>query len=120
MMIKEDVGGLAMNTTKKRNLFEEIKQGIQEINDYKVEKITLRTQKIEKKPRLTISPAIILDTREKFHMSRTVFAIKLGTSARTLEKWEQGKVVPNDQATALILMIRKYPDTLKRLEDIRG
>jgi len=38
--------------------------------------------------------------------------------SRTLEKWEQGETVPNDQAAALILMVRKYPDTLKRLEDI--
>ena len=107
-----------MTTTKKRNLFEELKQGIQEIKGYKAGKITLRTHKIKKRPRPTVSPAIILDTREKLHLSRAVFAIKLGVSIRTLEKWEQGKIVPNDQAAALILMVRKYPDTLKRLEDI--
>jgi len=107
-----------MTTTKKRNLFEELKQGIQEIKDYKAGKITLRTHKIEKKPRPTVSPAIILDTREQLHMSRAVFAIKLGVSVRTLEKWEQGIIVPNDQAAALILLVRKYPDTLQRLEDI--
>jgi putative transcriptional regulator len=107
-----------MTTTKKRNLFEELKQGIQEIKDHKAGKITLRTHKIEKRQRPTVSPAIILDTREKLHMSRAVFAIKLGVSVRTLEKWEQGKIVPNDQAVALILMVRKYPDTLERLKDI--
>jgi putative transcriptional regulator len=37
---------------------------------------------------------------------------------RTLEKWEQGTITPNDQAAALILLVRKYPDTLQRLEDI--
>lgn len=107
-----------MTTPKKRNLFEELKQGIREIKDYKASKITLRTHKIKKRPRPTISPETILDTREKLHMSRAVFAIKLGVSVRTLEKWEQGKIVPNDQAVALILLVRKYPDTLKRLEDI--
>src|SRR5579872_3382362 len=107
-----------MTTTKKRNLFEELKQGIQEIKDHKAGKMTLRTHKLEKKPRPTVSPAIILDTREKLHMPQAVFAIKLGVSVRTLEKWEQGKIIPNDQAAALILMVRKYPDTLKRLEDI--
>jgi putative transcriptional regulator len=105
-------------TTKKRNLFEEIKQGIREIEDHKVGKITLRTHKLEKKPRPMITPKLILDTREKLHMSRAVFAIKLRVSLRTLEKWEQGTMVPNDQAVALILMVRKFPDTLKRLEDI--
>ena len=105
-------------TTKKRNLFEELKQGILEIKDHKAGKITLRTHKLEKKPRPTITPKLILDTREKLHMSRAVFALKLGVSVRTLEKWEQGKTVPNDQAVALILMVRKFPDTLERLEDI--
>jgi len=107
-----------MTTTKKRNLFEELTQGIQEIKDHQAGKITLRTHKIEQKTRPTVSPAIILDTREKLHMSRAVFAIKLGVSVRTLEKWEQGKIVPNDQAAALILMVRKFPDTLKRLESL--
>ncbi len=107
-----------MTTAKKRNLFEELKQGIQEIKDYKAGKITLRTHKFEIKPRPKVSPAIILDTREKLHMSRAVFAIKFGVSVRTLEKWEQGTIMPNGQAAALILMVRKYPDTLKRLEDI--
>lgn len=107
-----------MSTIKKRNLFEELKQGIQEIKDHQAGKITLRTHKIEKKPRPTVSPKLILDTREKLHMSRAVFALKLGVSVRTLEKWEQGRTVPNDQAITLILLVRKYPDTLKRLECI--
>lgn len=107
-----------MTTTKKRNLFEELKQGILEIKDHKAGKMTLRTHKIEKKPHPTITPELILDTREKLHMSRAIFALKIGVSARTLEKWEQGKTIPNDQAVTLILLVRKYPDTLKRLEDI--
>lgn len=105
-------------TTKKRNLFEEIKQGIREIEDHKAGKITLRTHKLEKKPCPSITPELILDTREKLHMSRAVFALKLRVPVRTLEKWELGTTVPNDQAVALILMVRKFPDTLKRLEDI--
>jgi putative transcriptional regulator len=107
-----------MTTKKKRNLFEELQQGIQEIKDHKAGKITLRTYKVEKKPRLIISPKLILDTREKLHMSRAVFALKLRVPIRTLEKWEQGITIPNDQAIALILMVRKFPDTLARLEKI--
>ena len=107
-----------MTTAKKRNLFEELKQSIQEIKDHKAGKITLRTHKIEKRPRPTVSPAIILDTREKLHMSRAVFALRLRVPIRTLEKWEQGITIPNDQAVALILMVRKFPDTLARLEKI--
>jgi len=105
-----------MATTKKRSLFEELKQGIQEAKDHKARKITLRTHKLAKKPRPHVTPALILATREKLHMSRAIFALKLRISSRTLEKWEQGKTVPNDQAAALILMVRKYPDTLERLK----
>lgn len=107
-----------MTTTKRRNLSEELKQGIQEIIDHQAGKITLRTHKVEIRARPTINAATILDTREKLHMSRAVFANKIGVSVRTLEKWEQGTIVPNDQAAALILLVRKYPDTLQRLEDI--
>lgn len=60
-------------TTKKRNLFKEIKQGIREIEDHKTGKITLRTHKLEKKPRPTITPKLILETRENLHMSRAIF-----------------------------------------------
>jgi putative transcriptional regulator len=102
-------------TAKKRNLFEELKQGISEIKRHNAGKITLRSYKVEKKPRPTITPELILETREKFHMSRAVFALKLGVSPRTLEKWEQGTTIPNDQAVTLILMVRKFPDTLERL-----
>jgi len=51
-------------------------------------------------------------------MSRAVFALKLRVSLRTLEKWEHGETEPNDQAAALILMVRKSPDTLERLENL--
>lgn len=107
-----------MTAKKKRNLFEELKQGILEVNDHKAGKITLRTHKIEKNPCPKISPEFILATREKLHMSRAVFALKLRVPLRTLEKWEQGTTVPNDQAVVLLLMVNKYPDTLERLEKI--
>ena len=107
-----------MATQRKRNLFEELRQGIKDINAYKAGKITLRTHKFEKKARPKVSAALIRKTRKELHMSRNVFALKLRVSPRTLEKWEQGETIPNDQAAALILMVRKYPDTLKRLEEI--
>lgn len=42
----------------------------------------------------------------------------LRVSPRTLEKWEQGETVPNSQAAALLLMVKKYPETLDRLAKI--
>ncbi len=107
-----------MKTRHKRNLFEELEKGLEEIDAHKKGKITLRAHNIKTKPLAKVDAALIRDLREKLHMSRGVFALKLRVSLRTLEKWEQGKTIPNDQAAALILMLKKYPDTLKRLEDL--
>ena len=107
-----------MTKSKKRSLFEELKQGILEAKAHKAGKITLRTHEFSQKPKPEISAELILDTRKKLHMSRAVFALKLRVSLRTLEKWEHGETKPNDQAAALILMVRKFPDTLERLETL--
>lgn len=103
---------------KKRILFNELTQGIEEIKAHKLKKMTLRTHPVEKKSHPTVNAELIRKIREKFHMSRNLFAMKLRISPRTLEKWEQGQTIPNDQASILILMVRKFPDTLERLEKI--
>jgi len=107
-----------MTTKRKRNLFAELEQGIQEVNHHKGGKITLRTHSVKKLPRPEVSADLIRELRETLHMSRNMFALKLRVSPRTLEKWEQGETTPNDQAAVLILMVIKYPDTLQRLEKI--
>ncbi len=61
---------------------------------------------------------IVRETREALKMSRHLFAFKIGVNPRTLERWEQGRSKPNEQAAALIWLVRKYPDTLKRLESL--
>ena len=107
-----------MMKNKKRNLFEELKKGIAEIKEHRKGKITLREYHIKRNPIPEIKPELIRDTREKLHVSRGVFALRLRVSLRTLEKWEQGKTAPNDQAAALILMVRKHPKTLDYLAEI--
>jgi putative transcriptional regulator len=71
---------------------------------------------------LAVDADVIRKTREKLNVSRAVFARGLRVSTRTLESWEQGRARPNAQAAALILMVRRYPDTLRRLQslDARG
>jgi len=51
-------------------------------------------------------------------MSRQVFARRIGVNPRTLERWEQGRGRPNDQAAVLIWLLRVFPDTLERLEQL--
>lgn len=99
----------------KRNLFKELKEGLEEIKQHQEGKTTLKTYKVEAKPKVCVSADLIRETRELLHLSRGVFARKLRVSLRTLERWEQGRSKPNEQASALIQLVRKYPDTLDRL-----
>jgi putative transcriptional regulator len=100
---------------KKRNLFMELKQGIEEIKQHGKGKITLREYKIEGQFTPSVTSKMIREVRDSLNLSRTVFAHQLCVSPRTLEKWEQGISKPNVQAATLILLVRKYPDTIERL-----
>jgi putative transcriptional regulator len=81
-------------------------------------KVTLRSYKVENVALPQVDAKLIKETRESLHCSRAVFARKLRANEHTLEKWEQGRSKPNPQAAALVLLVRKYPDTLDRLEAI--
>jgi len=109
-----------MATVKKRNIFNELSEAVEDIKRHKAGKITLRQYEVKETAKLEVSADVIKDTREKLHLSRTVFAHELHISPRTLEKWEQGRGTPNDQAAALILLVRKYPDTIQRLKTLEG
>ena len=68
----------------------------------------------------TVSPLLMkhFSPRVSSRRSRAVFARELRINERTLEKWEQGRAKPNPQAAALVLLVRKYPDTLDRLDQL--
>ncbi|MBI1815234.1 MAG: helix-turn-helix domain-containing protein [Deltaproteobacteria bacterium] len=103
---------------KKRNLFDELMTGVGAMRAHREGKVTLRTHQIEAKPLPRVSAALVRDTRERLNMSQRVFAWKLRINPRTLERWEHGRSAPNEQAAALILLVRRFPDTLDRLDRI--
>ena len=100
---------------QKRKLFDELMEGVDAMQQQREGKITLRSHEVEELPPLEVGAELIRDTRECMHVSRAVFARRLRVSTRTLENWEQGRARPNAQAAALILMVRKFPDTLEKL-----
>lgn len=104
----------------KRKLFDELMEGVAAMKAQREGKVTLRTYQVKAKPLPKVDSRLIKDTRERLRYSRAVFARKLHINERTLEKWEQGRAKPNPQAAALVLLVRKYPDTLERLEKIAG
>jgi putative transcriptional regulator len=104
--------------TGKRKLFDELMDGVESMKQQRTGKVTLRSNEVEDLPPLEVGAELIRETREQMHVSRAVFARRLRVSIRTLENWEQGRARPNAQAAALILMVRKFPDTLEKLSEL--
>jgi putative transcriptional regulator len=102
----------------KRKIFDEVMEGVAAMKAHREGKITLRSYRIEAKPLPKVDSKLIRQTRQRLRCSRAVFARKLHINERTLEKWEQGRAKPNPQAAALVLLVRRYPDTLQRLEKL--
>ncbi|MFI5110235.1 MAG: helix-turn-helix domain-containing protein [Terriglobales bacterium] len=102
----------------KRKIFDELMEGVAAMKAHREGKITLRSYKVEAKPLPKVDSNLIRQTRQRLRCSRAVFARKLHINERTLEKWEQGRAKPNPQAAALVLLVRRYPDTLQRLEKL--
>ena len=105
-------------TPRKRSLFRELMSGVRAMRDHREGRLTLRTYHVEPITVPAVDPDFVRETREALHMSRQVFAFKIGVNPRTLERWEQGRSKPNEQASALIRLVRKYPDTLDRLASL--
>jgi putative transcriptional regulator len=102
----------------KRKILNELIEGIAAMKGHRDRTITLRSYRVEPAPLPKVDSRLIRDTRKKLRCSRAVFARKLRINERTLEKWEQGRAKPNPQAAALVLLVRRYPDMLQRLEKL--
>ncbi len=103
---------------KKRALFGELMEGVGTMGAHREDKLTLRTHRLDVRPLPRVTAALVRDTRQRLNMSQRVFARKLRVNPRTLERWEQGRSRPNEQAAALILLVRRFPDTVDRLDAI--
>jgi putative transcriptional regulator len=100
----------------KRNLFDELKAGIEEVRQYELGKVTLRTHQVEEPlPLPELTPGQIRELRERLQLSQAVFARRLRVRKRTLENWEQGRAKPAGAAATMLHLVRQYPDTLDRL-----
>jgi putative transcriptional regulator len=101
-----------------RDLFAELREGMDALAVARRGKRTLRTHTVEFKPAPTITPQELIRIRRSLRLSRALFAIYLRTNLRTLENWEQGRAKPNAQAALLINLVKRYPDTVERLASI--
>ena len=101
-----------------RNLFNELSSALLEAKEHSKGKLTLKNHEVNDIPDLHISPDEIVNIREKFNMSRCVFAHLLHTSSRTLENWEQGRSAPNGQAVTLLKLVQRHPETLSHIAEL--
>jgi putative transcriptional regulator len=104
--------------TNKRNVFAELMEGVDAMQQHREGKLTLRTHKLTQS-KIAEAPGAdyFVAVREKFNVSRTVWARMLHVSPRTVEKWEQGGQV-SPLAATFVELISKYPDTLERLQTL--
>jgi len=106
---------------RKRNLFAELMEGMDALQNERQGRVTLRTHTLElpeAKPAAEVRADELVALRKQLNLSRSVFARYLRTNARTLENWEQGRSRPNAQASLLIRLVEKFPDTVQRLQAI--
>jgi putative transcriptional regulator len=82
----------------KRNIGEEMLEGIREI-------------KRGDHARVTTLPSVT-SIRERTGLSQARFAQLLGVSVRTLQEWEQGRRAPSGAARTLLLIAQKNPKAL--------
>jgi putative transcriptional regulator len=87
----------------KRDIGQEILDGIQEIKAFKAGRGDLHTHSL-KKP---ASPQVI---RAKLNLSQSAFAGLMGVSLRTVQDWEQGRRKPSGPAEALLRIAEQKPE----------
>jgi putative transcriptional regulator len=92
----------------KRDIGQEILEGIREVKAHKVGEKTLRTHSL-KEP---APPQII---RANLKLSQSAFAGLMGVSLRTVQDWEQGRRKPSGPAAALLRIAEQKPEVFAQL-----
>ena len=93
----------------KRDIGQEILDGIREIKAFKANQGNLRTH-ILKDP---APPQVI---RAKLKLSQSAFAGLMGVSLRTVQDWEQGRREPTGAAKTLLRVAVSHPEILRALQ----
>ncbi len=101
---------------KKRNLFEELMAGVQDMANEREGKLTLRTSKVKLSPEpVTITAEEIQRVRGNARVSQAIMARSLRVNPRTYQNWEQGVSRPNAQAAVLLKLVDQDPTLFARI-----
>ena len=102
----------------KKSMFDELKQGLQEMKAQREGKVTLKTTEVDIPPPIKMSKTKIQKIRKGTNFSQPVFARVLGVNVSTYQNWEQSRSEPNAQAKLLLEMVDKSPAFLQELTTI--
>lgn len=91
----------------KDELFNQLVDSLQE---------AVEIQKGTKEPsrKFVYSPVDVKAIRKKLKYSQSQFAMMIGVSLRTLQNWEQGRRHPDGPAQALLRVVEKEPEAVKK------
>jgi len=92
----------------KRDIGQEILDGIRDVKAYKSGKKVLRTHSLKEPSH----PKLI---RTRLKLSQSAFAGMMGVSLRTVQDWEQGRRKPSGPAVALLRIAEQKPDVFLQL-----
>lgn len=92
----------------KRDIGQEIFEGILEIKAFKAGKVSLRTRTLTE----PASPQVI---RGQLNLSQAAFAGLMGVSVRTVQDWEQGRREPSGPAKTLLRIAQQHPEVFAEL-----
>ncbi len=92
----------------KRNIGQEILDGVREIKQHKKNNLNLVTRTLE-----APSPPKVI--REKLRLSQSAFASLMGVSTRTVQDWEQGRRIPQGPAMSLLRVAEQHPEVFTDL-----
>src|SRR5437868_6526478 len=95
--------------TKRRNVGEEIIEGMEEAIGYmRGKKTRVAVHKVEIPDEINVRAI-----RAKLKLTRQEFADSFGFSIRTLQHWEQGDRRPHGSARILLLLLQRDPVTIE-------
>lgn len=92
----------------KRDIGQEILDGIREIKAHKAGELKLQKRELKQ-------PAPAKEIRAHLKLSQMAFAGLMGVSLRTVQDWEQGRREPNGAAKTLLRIAQQYPEVFLEL-----
>ena len=92
----------------KRDIGQEILDGLRDVKEYKAGVKSLRVHMLKE-------PAPTQVIRSRLKLSQVEFAELMGVSLRTVQDWEQGRRKPSGPAVALLRIADQKPEVFTEL-----